>query len=505
MSRPASAQSLRRAGSSTSSSSLPLRPTSSTMPLQSFLDNRSRGRQPWPQQQPQQSMPSPASSEPGRMKPPGHLFDATSDSFSLSDSGSGAALGIGAGNGGGGANVVNLESYKLPIPIVPGPGPRASSALGIGTKNEPDHQHREPDYQQREPNYHHHEDPEPFYKQEDIEDQEGEEDLQGGYDNNSEQAYDEEDEYVDAGDNAGIWEDSSSFSGGDFVDQYQQQQQQQQQQGRGWPLGNKQQHQPQQREPIARPYTAPRFGGGGGGGGGVVLPTRRIHTSGQQQQQQQHQHHPQSRVQFDVPPPPSQMPQPRQHYDDPDRTIRPTESSEPPAAPKPQPPPPQGPPSPGSDDLPAEPLLTDDQLRAHSTYDSLLASLANSHAATRIATPENLENELKKFIEYDYEQSNTNRPARFFEELNDTDYEAAGAVIAAKKKELQERMAENRKKRRRVVETSREGAREAAEARVRKLEGLKDARARLRGRLDDVLAENGWDAIISLVKGSGKS
>jgi hypothetical protein len=182
-----------------------------------------------------------------------------------------------------------------------------------------------------------------------------------------------------------------------------------------------------------------------------------------------------------VNPPLLQSPQPvqvRQHqtFEDIDRTIRPsTATSLSPATP------------------PAiTPLLTDTELKAIPTYTALLTHLQNSYASSRSSVPQNLESELSTLLAYSYPSNDIEKVRKFFTALPDNAYEAAGDIIVTRKRELEEKMREAGRKRRKVVGENVNNIRSVAEERMSRLEALREKRDGLRGGVGKLLRENGW-------------
>ena len=79
-----------------------------------------------------------------------------------------------------------------------------------------------------------------------------------------------------------------------------------------------------------------------------------------------------------------------------------------------------------------------------------------------------------------------------FETLPDSAYEAAGDIIVARKRELEEKMREAGRKRRRVVDARVDSVKAGAEDKVDRLEKLTKRREGLRGSVGRLLKENGF-------------
>jgi hypothetical protein len=202
-------------------------------------------------------------------------------------------------------------------------------------------------------------------------------------------------------------------------------------------------------------------------------PTQHQH----QQRHQQHQQHlplpPTQQQQHSLPPPQQQRSLPPH---DPDQTIRLSRPTSPTA----------------NTPLANTPLLADSDLRSIPSYAALLSRLQDLYLSSRSAAPPNLSTELFTLLSYSYPSKEVSKVSKFITALPDDAYEAAGDIIVARKRELEDRLREMQRKRRKLVEARTEEVREVAEERVRRLEMLRKKREELRGGVGKLLRENGW-------------
>ncbi|KAA8892639.1 hypothetical protein FN846DRAFT_896674 [Sphaerosporella brunnea] len=176
-----------------------------------------------------------------------------------------------------------------------------------------------------------------------------------------------------------------------------------------------------------------------------------------------------------LPPPPPQ--QPKRALPDPDQTIRPAANTPPPSRPA---------------EPTANPLLSDAELKAIPTYSALLSRLQTLYASSRSSAPVNLSTELSALLSYSHPNNDTEKVRKFIAALPDESYEAAGDIIIARKRELEDKMREAQRKRRKVVDEKVQDVSGVAEERMRRLEALRKKRDSLRGGVGKLLRENGW-------------
>ncbi|TGZ82625.1 hypothetical protein EX30DRAFT_363131 [Ascodesmis nigricans] len=126
------------------------------------------------------------------------------------------------------------------------------------------------------------------------------------------------------------------------------------------------------------------------------------------------------------------------------------------------------------------PLLTDAELRAIPTYPTLLSTLQSRYLTSRSTPPANMTHELESILKFAYPEQDTTRPTRFFEDLPDDAYDTAGDAIVQKKREIEDRIRDVGRKRRRVVEERVKELGPVAEDRVERLRRLRELREEFR-------------------------
>ena len=136
--------------------------------------------------------------------------------------------------------------------------------------------------------------------------------------------------------------------------------------------------------------------------------------------------------------------------------------------------------------------LPDAELARIGDIGTLLGLLAERHAASRAAPPQDMRAELANHVKYAYPAGDTARLRAFFQALPGDAYDAAGEAILAHKQALETQMRAARRKRRRVMDDEVEAVKAVAAVRKEKLDLTLDKRRQLRGNVERYLVENGF-------------
>lgn len=137
------------------------------------------------------------------------------------------------------------------------------------------------------------------------------------------------------------------------------------------------------------------------------------------------------------------------------------------------------------------PLLTDEELSSITSFSALLETLQDRQLNNQARAPQNMELELENLVKYNYGNKDKGAPTNFFAELPDASYEEAGEVLLGRKRDIEQKLQEAARKRRKVVGEGAEEIRSVAEDTVKRLALLKEKREQLKGGVGLLLRQSG--------------